>query len=261
MRRLRAFAGVVGASGSVIAAGGLLLAILSAGVAFHGWPNMRDPGDRTGDGATALAAAPNGGAALRAGDDTAVSALPTVPVRRAAVAAVVRRVDERRVERRRASVDDVRERGADRTPATSSPGVSGAPRGTSPSQATAPSHEPSGVSGAGAGASSTATTTPTTTSSSGTAPTPPATPTPTPPVPVAPSSVTDAAAQAVQTTTAAAGGIVSSTTTGAAQTLAPAAPNVASTVSGVGQAVGTTVTQAGQAVGGILTGLGSGAGQ
>ncbi|MCW2983268.1 MAG: hypothetical protein JWR63_838, partial [Conexibacter sp.] len=40
MRYLRAFAGVVGASGSVIAAGGILLAILSAGVAFHGWPGM-----------------------------------------------------------------------------------------------------------------------------------------------------------------------------------------------------------------------------
>ena len=51
MRYLRAFAGVVGASGSLIAAGGIVLAILSTGLAFHGWPDMRDPSARATQGA------------------------------------------------------------------------------------------------------------------------------------------------------------------------------------------------------------------
>ena len=37
---MRAFVGVVGASGSIIGAGGLIIALLSTVVAFHGWPDI-----------------------------------------------------------------------------------------------------------------------------------------------------------------------------------------------------------------------------
>jgi hypothetical protein len=249
MRCLRAFAGVVGASGSVIAAGGLLLAILSAGVAFHGWPNMRDPDDRIASGATELAAAPSKGVALRVDDAAAATTLPTVPVRRASVrrAATTRKRAERRPATHRAPV----------------PSATDAPHGTSPSTRTTPSAgavapqaeapragEPSS-SARGKGPSAIAT--PTTPSSANA---PVATP-PTPSV-SAPPSVADPAAQTVKETTAAAGDAVSTTTSGAAQAVQPAAPGLASTVTAVGQAVDDTVTEAGQAVGGILTGLAGG---
>ena len=81
MRYLRAFAGVVGASGSVIAAGGIVLAILSTGLAFHGWPGLRAQGEgRVGATELADVAAARQGATIQR--TAAVTTLPAVPVAR-----------------------------------------------------------------------------------------------------------------------------------------------------------------------------------
>src|SRR4051794_26874212 len=79
MRFLRAFAAAAGASGSIIAAGGIVLALLSAGMAFHGWPRMRAPDN---DVEATVLAQDQGRAVTRyaAARVAAVSTLPAVPV-------------------------------------------------------------------------------------------------------------------------------------------------------------------------------------
>src|SRR3954471_3594377 len=88
MRFLRTFFAAAGASGAIIAAGGIILVILSASLAFEGWPGVRLPGSDAGTrGATELAAVPDRAARhpVARGELTrvaAVTTLPAVPVSR-----------------------------------------------------------------------------------------------------------------------------------------------------------------------------------
>jgi hypothetical protein len=263
MRYLRAFVGVVGASGSIIAAGGLVLAVLSTALAFHGWPDVRTA-QTPGSGSTELA---DGGDASGSGEGRGavwrgVTTLPAVPVAAARSTRTAATSGERR--RRRTSR---RDRSAH------APSVNGRDdaSGAAPTQGpTAPAATPdagaagggakpatggsgSGGSGSGSGASG---------SGSGSGvhdDTPPVLAAPsTPSTPSSSPGVADAAGQAVQNTTQAAGDAVSGATDGVGQAVAPVSPTAADTVTQVGQTVGQTVTQVGQTVGGILGGLGGG---
>jgi hypothetical protein len=261
MRFLRAFVGVVGASGSIIAAGGIVLAVLSAGLAYHGWPDVR-VSDAPGARATELVGA--GTRTVAARRAAAVTTLPAVPIaaadRRATRTAAAGRRGVRAVRRERparvvSSQDGRAKDVSGARPADPGPAGSTAPAGPAGSAPAATSGGGGAHSAAGGSSSSS-----TSGSGPGAAPSaPPAGPTAPPadaskPATPAGPGVTDAAAQAVQDTTAAAGGIVSSATSGAAQALGPIAPQAASTVAQAGQAIDDTVTGVGQVVGGILGG-------
>jgi hypothetical protein len=162
MRFLRAFVGVVGASGSVIAAGGIMLAVLSAALAFHGWPDVRARGPHA-IGTTELA---EGVTSSTDGDGpeirraAAVTVLPAVPV----AASRTRRATRTARARRRGAAEHERPsatrptRGSAKAPKTSSqdatPGAGDAPAG-GPTPAASAGGEPTRpVQQASAGASS-----------------------------------------------------------------------------------------------------------
>ncbi len=262
MRYLRAFVGVVGASGSIIAAGGILVAVFSMAFAFHGWPDVRSARG-PGIGAIELA---DGGAA-RAGGRIAegrhVTTLPAVPVAlvRRATRGIEGRQRHRRAQRRGPSTvaRPTHGRGGDGTSTAADPSVDPAPGAAAPN----------GGGGTGPGASGGGGVNPSSGGSGATGSAAPdsAAPSPPPaPVSAAPSTppsggptpaagVTDAAAQAVQDTTQAAGGVVAGATSSAAQAVGPVAPAVAGTVTQVGATVDQTLTGLGQVVGGVLGGL------
>ncbi|MDX6726606.1 MAG: hypothetical protein QOK49_1411 [Baekduia sp.] len=253
MRFLRAFAGAAGASGSLIAAAGLLLAFLSAGLAFHGWPALPHA-DRAGGAATDLAGDPARPGVAHLRSAASVTTLPAVPVATAATAerrtgGSSRRHRNATVHRRssfngRPTTAPV----AGQVPVPANPpvsggvsgGASGGARTTSGDVPSAPSGVP--TSGATSGAQ------PATPVGTPAPASPPVTPA-VPPVPAAPDG-----GQAVKDATQAAGTVVSDATDNVAQAVKPASPTVADTVSGAGQTVDSTVTQVGQVVGGLLGG-------
>src|SRR3954452_4048201 len=162
MRFLRAFTAAAGASGSIIAAGGIVLALLSGALAFHGWPGMRGP--QGGLGATEIprdASAAAAHAVASARRVASVSTLPAVPVaaRRSTSGGAPRDATRRRarVRRQRAAVSA--RGGAQGSPsggaaagppaAATGPAVTPSVVATRPPSGSSPSSSSSGSSGGG----------------------------------------------------------------------------------------------------------------
>jgi hypothetical protein len=236
MRFLRDFATAAGASGSIIAAGGIMLAILSAGLAFHGWPGMRSPSDLPGAVPRELAqggASPHG--APGADRVASISTLPAVPV-------VAPRATPRSVARRHPRARRQGSSGHANVPQQTAPTVSAPDDASSPAAATPPaSSSPPPSSGGGSSPSSPAPALPSV----------PSVPAPSAP---SPSALPDAAAQVLQGATQAAGGAVSDIAGGAGGAVQPASPPTADSITNLGQAVAQTVTAVGETVGGLLGG-------
>jgi hypothetical protein len=244
MRYFRALAGGLGASGSLVVAAAVLVGVLSAGLAFHGWPSLSHD-DR---GSTPLSALPD--ARARAAAARAAEGLPVVaPVaasRRTTVSSSAHRADRAAGTRRSRTGETTRRTGtvrapAARPPASFRPAPPTGGGGRTPSKDPA---QPASASPSGGGGGSTPS-----------VPAPPSVP-PVPGVPPAPTlPAPPDAGQAVGDVAGAVGGAVSQTTSGAADALRPVAPSLADTVDQTGQALGDTVGQAGQAIGGIVSGL------
>jgi hypothetical protein len=238
----RALAGALGASGSLVAAGVIVIAVLSGALAFHGWPTSPAPGD--GLPVTEIASGP----AARVADAGATAApTPTADLTRVGSAGhpAARRAPRASGPRGRTHV---REQRNGRAPEASRPKRSSSP---APSGGGSAPDDDGGDAPAKADATPRTPRTPAAGSGPSTVPsvpTPPSVPSvPTPPSPPSPGQTVSDATQAV-------GGAVQQTTQTVADAVRPFAPPVSDAVQQVGQAAADAVDQAGDAVGGLLGG-------
>lgn len=244
MRYFRALAGGLGASGSLVAAAVVLIGVLSAGLAFHGWPGR----DAPGRGSTELSVVPGERGAASAGAtlDVALPVAPPVPDRARRTSSS----SSSRAARRRAAARKVAPRALERP-------SSRRPIGSRPTYTPKAGAAPSAPGGGDDATREPATTSTRTPSGGGQGPPlPPAPSLPGVPAPPAP-PVAPNPSQVVGDLTQAAGGAVQQTTQNVADAVRPVSPAVAQAVEQTGQVVGDTVGQVGQAVGGLLGGLGA----
>jgi hypothetical protein len=245
MRYFRALAGGLGASGSLVVAAAVLVGVLSAGLAFHGWPDL----GRDDRGSAPLSQLPDARARSAA---RAVEALPVV----APAAADVRRTRSAAANRARRSAssrhtartgETTRRASALRrpsfTPSTGARPTAPAPSGGGSSPSKDPAQPASATPTGGGGAS-----TPAIPAPPSVPPAPSLPPAPSPPAPPDPGEAVGDIAGAV-------GGAASQTTSSLADAVRPVAPSLADTVDQSGQGLGDAVGQTGQAVGDLVGGL------